>query len=118
MGSPTVSEVRAIVDTSRSDIDVHGVISDASLLVEGHIGALSEDRQKAIIKWVAAHLLTSTNDNGIPTSESLGDASESYDRAPLGEFLKGTTYGQQALALDVTGSLSRVGKATATVEVT
>lgn len=114
---PTAIQVKAIVETSLDDSVVDSVILDASLLAEQCLQGLSNDRKTAIIKWLAAHLIASTDSSATLASSKLGDASDTYVRATTGEGLKGTTYGQQALSLDPNGCLARLGKARATFEV-
>lgn len=111
---PTVSDVRAIITTSLATEAIASVIEDAYLMVEHCVASLSESRTKAIVKWVAAHLISSMSgsDGGKKTLTSfkLGDAQENYTQAALGEALKGTTYGQQAIALDPNGCIANLGK--------
>lgn len=117
MALPTSADVRAIVDTELTDAQINGVIADASLIAEKCLAGYSDDRQTAILKWLTAHLLASTDSGGVRTSEKLGDAQESFARATMGDSLKGTTYGQQVMLLDTTGCLSRLGRARSTIEV-
>ena len=105
---PTESEVIAITGTDFSEAVVDAIIADAALIAEGCISSYSDERQTAIIKWLACHLIASTNGasgtgSGSVTSSKLGDASESY--------------GQQALLLDTNGCLARKGRPPATVQV-
>ncbi len=120
---PTASEVIAITGTDFSEAVVDAIIADAALIAEGCISSYSDERQTAIIKWLACHLIASTNGAsgtgaGSVTSSKLGDASESYAKSSLtGEGLKATHYGQQALLLDTNGCLARKGRPPATVQV-
>lgn len=120
---PTESEVIAITGTDFSEAVVDAIIADAALIAEGCISSYSDERQTAIIKWLACHLIASTNGasgtgSGSVTSSKLGDASESYAKSALtGEGLKATHYGQQALLLDTNGCLARKGRPPATVQV-
>lgn len=117
MALPTAAQVKAIVETALDDSVVDSIIADAALLAEHCLQGLSNDRQTAIVKWLAAHLIASTDSSATLASSKLGDASESYVRATTGERLMGTTYGQQAIALDPNGCLVKLGKAKATFEV-
>lgn len=120
---PTASEVIALTGTDFSEAVVDAIIADAALIAEGCISSYSDERQTAIIKWVACHLIASTNGasgtgSGSVTSSKLGDASESYAKSALtGEGLKATHYGQQVLLLDTNGCLARKGRPPATVQV-
>lgn len=113
---PLVEDVRLIIETSLSDAQVQAMIDDAALLVSACVESLECARQTAIIKWVTAHLIanlsTATSGGaGVVTQESLGDASISYAKPPLlGEGLKSTTYGQQAIALDPNGCIASLGR--------
>lgn len=119
--TPTVAEVRLIITSAQGDDAIQSAIDDAGLLVEPCVTAMADNRAKAIIKWVAAHLLFSmsgaTGAAKSLASKSLGDASESYARATLGDQLGGTTYGQQALLLDSNCCLLKLGKRPASFKV-
>lgn len=120
---PTASEVIALTGTDFSEAVVDAIIADAALIAEGCISTYSDGRQTAIIKWLACHLIASTNGasgsgSGSVTSSKLGDASESYAKSALtGDGLQSTHYGQQALLLDTNGCLARKGRPPASVEV-
>src|SRR5690554_2459596 len=103
---PSADMVIQLTGTGLPEDVVAGIIDDAALLVERCISKLDGPRQTAIIKWVAAHLIASGPDLMLK-SERLGNASDTYATATLGDGLKGTTYGQQALALDPNGCLAR-----------
>lgn len=119
LAKPEVSAVRAIIGTDLSDPQVQSVIDDAALLAEGcpKVGGYDLARQTAIVKWLSAHMLASTAAAGVLTQRALGDASESYMRPIAGLNLSGTSYGQQALALDPSGCLARLGQRSAFVQV-
>lgn len=119
---PTASEVIALTATDFSEAVVSAIIDDAALIAEGCIETYSEARQTAIIKWLACHLITSTNGasgtgSGSIISDKLGDAATTYAKSALtGEGLKSSHYGQQALLLDTNGCLARKGRPPASVE--
>jgi hypothetical protein len=117
--TPSVAAVRGIITTDLTDPQVQAVIDDAALLAEGCpvVAGYPAARQSAIVKWLAAHMIASTARTGVLTQKALGDASESYARAQVGLNLSGTTYGQQALALDPSGCLARLGQRSAFVQV-
>lgn len=118
ISTPTVGEVRAIITTDLIDAAVQGAIDDATLMAEHCVLSLNALRQKSIIKYLAAHLIASMTAGGAGgkgaantlTQFALGDASETYARATTGEGIKGTTYGQQAIALDPNGCVANIGK--------
>lgn len=119
---PSTDDVRAIIETSATDAQVQAAIDDAALIVEDCVEDLPADRQAAIIKYVAAHLLA-TNSSltsggaGAVTSSRLGDASESYATAPLGTGLQGTEYGKRALMFDPNGCIAQIGRVPVVFEV-
>jgi hypothetical protein len=116
---PTVEDVRAVIETEATDTQVQMAIDDAALVVEACVAALPAARQEAIIKYVAAHFLSlgSKTGSGALSSQSLGDASESYATSILGEGLAGTEFGKRALLLDPNGCLARLGKRTVVFQV-
>lgn len=114
---PTVAEVVALTNTSLEEAVVASLINDAALIAGSCLDVYDSARQTAIIKWLAAHLVASTSSSGVLTSDKLGDAAQTFSRATVGEGLNGTMYGQQALALDTKGCLTRRGKAPASVQV-
>lgn len=118
--TPTATEVKAIIATTLSDAAVDAFIADALLLVEDcpAVELVSTNKQKAIIKYLAAHLIVCSNPKlATVTQQSLGDASESYAAAPVGNDLRSTQYGSQALLLETSGCLEGLGKRKAFVEV-
>lgn len=115
IAKPLPADVTALTGSGFPEPVVQAFIDDAVLIAEKCISAMPEARQKSVLKWLAAHLIASTDEGGVRTSESLGDASESFARAKMGDALKGTVYGQQAIAL--APCLGRIGRATAVVTV-
>lgn len=116
IAKPSAQDVIDLTGTALDESVVSSIIDDAALMVEDCVKNLSAERQEAIVKWVSAHMIASGGE-GTLTSMKLGDASESYARATLGDGLSGTTYGQQALLLDPNGCLAKLGRAKATIEV-
>lgn len=114
---PDVTDVRAIIATDYDDATITALIDDAALIGESCLSSLSSDRQKSAIKWLTAHMLASTNDTSGKQleSESLGDASKSFQKSTMGEGLKGTAYGQQAIA--IAPCLLRASQNTASIQV-
>lgn len=112
---PTVDDVRAIIGQSDlTDDQINSYIDDAILITENCIKNLSPNRQKAILKYVVAHLLYTTglldDTNSVAlTSRRLGDASETYARSELGKGLASSPYGQRAIELDPNRCLETIG---------
>lgn len=115
---PTVTQVRAIINTTRADAQVEMYIDGAIIMVETPLAgsSYSNARKLEIHRWIAAHLIASTSEEGVLASDSLGAASQSYARAELEMFLKGTTYGQQALMFDEDSLLAGLGRARASIQ--
>lgn len=111
---PEASDVQQIVKTSLGADTLRAMIADAALIVEdcASIATYTPQRQQAIIKYVVAHMITTTGQGGNSARLSgrrLGDASQTYRTQALGPNLAGTTYGEQALALDPSGCLATIG---------
>lgn len=119
LATPTASEVRLTVTTSLTDAAIDQFVGDAVLMAEvcSVIPTFSEAKQKAIIRFLAAHLISMNDASVRKTSESIGDASESFSTPVLGDALRGTTFGQQAIALDSSGCLANIGKTPMTFKV-
>lgn len=113
---PIAADVIALTGTGLSEAVVSDIIDDAALIGDC-LSTLSSAKQEAALKWLAAHLIASTSDDGsqVLTSAKLGDASDSYARAKTGDGIAGTTYGQQAIA--IAPCLARLGRAKASIEV-
>lgn len=109
--------VIALTGCELSEPVVASIIEDAALIADPCLAGVPTIRANAAIKWLAAHLVASTSDQGSATltSDKLGDASQSWARGQMGDGLMGTTYGQQAVAL--VPCLARVGRARASIEV-
>ena len=112
---PTPDKVREIIDTAKPDGAIESCIAYAAMVAEEYISHLSGARQTAIITWIAAHFLASTDVDAVRTSEKLGDGADSFARAQLGPLLMGTPYGQQAVLL-AGDELATAGKPTVSIE--
>lgn len=117
LSKPTAIAVKEIVTTGKSDSVVSSIIDDAALMVEDCVSSLTAERQEAIIKYVAAHViaLSDAKGSGAVSSEKLGDAQKSYAAAHLGQHIHSTSYGQQAVMLDPNGCIAQIGKRPAKV---
>ena len=119
---PSPADVRVIIQTSLTDLEIQAIIEDASVIVEGCVAAFTEARQKAIIKWYAAHLISSSGKStgasaANVTSKKLGDATTTYSKATLGSGTMGTTYGQTAASFDPDGCVASIGQKPAVFQV-
>lgn len=112
--SPTPSEVKVTIKTLLSDEAIQQFIDDAVLMVEPCtvIATFSEAKQKAIIRYIAAHMIATSGDGteGRMTSQKIGDASETYEAGTLGQGLKASSFGQKAIEMDTSGCLASLGK--------
>lgn len=112
---PDAQDVIELVGDSFDTEFVESIISDAALIAARCLDGVPCGTQKAALKWLAAHLIASTQEGGVLTSSRLGDAQESYSRAVMGNGIMGTTYGQQAVA--ILPCLGRAGRAQARITV-
>lgn len=99
------SLVRAIVAVP-ADISLQVWVDDAALIVDAVIPAdtHSEELMERIETYIAAHLWI-TSGNSQTKSEKVGPIAESF-AINTGKYLEGSTYGQNALALDTSGKLA------------
>ena len=103
----TEDEVKKIINTSFTDLSPF--ISTANLIVNDKLTnkGLSNAILYKIELFLSAHLIDLLGDR--LKSESLGDASNTYDLA-TGYNLLSTFYGQTAISLDSSGTLKDDGK--------
>jgi len=106
--SVTDTQVKSIIDTER---DTTPFISAASIVVTEELTGvgLSAARLDLITLYLAAHFCSITEEQGGLLASKVGDTQENYFNISPREPLKGfqmTRYGQQALALDTSGTLA------------
>ena len=113
----TVSQVKEIITTSIEDaVITSNFIDTANLFVDEHLlGELSEAMLAKIELYLAAHFVALTEEGGGVVRTSFGDSADSYANIYEAGF-QSTRYGQQALALDTTGTLTRISKPTMKAE--
>lgn len=100
------AEVKQIIETDLTAAEIDPFITVANILVD-QITGLSAATLKEIERWLAAHYVAIRDPR--QTKEVIGDAEDTY-AVKVGFGLDGTTYGQQAKALDTTGTLVSMGK--------
>lgn len=113
----TVKEIIS-VDAAITDSQINNFINAAYLLMTQADLAnkgLGEDILTEIEKWLAAHFLATLDPR--TESEEFVDVWRGKYQGKTGKGLEATIYGQQALALDTSGSLASAGLKRATVEV-
>lgn len=114
MARTTPELVKKIFPTN---IDVVPFIEAASVIVEGRLGGsgLSALELAEIERWLTAHFLAIRKPQ--KKSQTIGGASESYNLPNPGIGIAGTAYGQQAIALDSSGTLANIGKSSVSFKV-
>lgn len=112
---PTAQAVIDLTGTTLPEPVVYSIIDDAAIIGRDCLAALDADTQEAAIKWLAAHLIASTDSGATLASERLGDAQQTYVRAQVKDGIAGTVYGQQAIA--IAPCLARIGRAKARITV-
>jgi hypothetical protein len=108
-------EVLEIIDTDLTDVSA--MITAANLIINSRLASrgISEELLKEIERWLAAHFVAIRDPK--LKSETIDGAKQEYEYAKMGEGIMGTSYGQQAVLLDVSGSLAQMGKKRATIVV-
>ena len=99
-------EVRQIIDTGLSDIDIF--ITTASMFVDNYLAdktGLTDANLTLIERYLAAHFL-SVQDPRVK-AERIDIISQTYTNE-YGKGLNGTAYGQTAVLLDHTGTLGQI----------
>jgi len=107
--------VKVLFDTDLADAAVSGWIDIASSVVDdiaAEDNTLSSTRLEQIEKLLAAHYASAQDQRIASTSRET--ANVNY-QGGTGMNLQGTKYGQQAIQLDPTGTLSTLGKPSASV---
>lgn len=110
-------DVKEIIDTNLTDDQINAFINGANLLVQAKLldKNLGDDLLTEIEKWLAAHFL-STRDQRVEREKVGGEWEATYQgKTEMG--LDATTYGQQAKALDWSGTLATLGLKSISLEV-
>lgn len=112
----TDAEVKEIIETDLDDLTAF--IEPANILVTDLLSAkgYSADRLKEIERWLSAHFTAMLENKARVVEEGVGESRARYGentRGVLGPGLSLTRYGQQALALDTSGTLMSSAKGTA-----
>lgn len=118
----TATEVKEIISTNLTNVQVDPFIAIANQLVTNLLGekaSLSDANRKEIERWLSAHYITVYEKReagrGIIGFGGIGGSS---GKSPVVGFgLGSTSYGQTAIELDITGELSNVGKSKASVSI-
>lgn len=105
-----VAEVKMVMDTALENVEITSLIGYANRMVTNVLGAegLGDDLLKDIETYLTAHLINIGKERQA-SEEKVKDFSIKYT-GKYGEFLKMTTFGQQVLLMDTTGSFANSGK--------
>jgi hypothetical protein len=104
----TATTVKEIIQTTLSDDVINtNHIKTANTFVDEYLNTvgLSDNMLEQIELYLSAHYVALTEEGGPLTRDKLGDADTSFANI-YATGLKSTRYGQAALALDVSGTLS------------
>lgn len=117
MQKPTPAAVKDLTGSTASDTFVQTLIEDAAMLGGDCLAGIDGSKQETVIKYIAAHLMFLTGDDatGELASKSLGDASKSWNRAPLGKGMYASQYGK--IAASLLPCLATLGNPTASIQV-
>lgn len=115
--TPDIDDVKELIPIPESVVTITPFLNAAHNLVETAIVAKFPDTHTddvlfEIERWLAAHFTAIRYTR--TSSESISSVTESYQHK-LGLDLRCTMYGQQAIILDTTGALSRIGGKTADI---
>ena len=104
-------DVREVIDTDLDDAAINRFINQAyfmSIPCSGNLGNCGGNAAlQEIQAQLAAHLIAMSRERQAESESIGGEASVKYG-GKTGEGLKATTYGQNALTLDCSGSLARL----------
>ena len=107
----TIDAVTNILDDTALDSNViEDYINSANVFVTAALGAkgLSDALLAEIEMWMAAHMISVTRER-VYKEAGAGGAYVKYAGA-WGEGLLGSTYGQMAVSLDISGTLVNIAK--------
>lgn len=104
-----ITKVKAIIEVPANLLDatILAFIDDAHLVVSEGLDSkgLSAARLEMIERYIAAHYITVLTERGGLTSSGVDNATDTYGGPKQASGLAMTRFGQQAIALDPTGTL-------------
>jgi len=110
MARVTVDDVLDIIDTTDEDMVDACIISANAFVTNTLTGkGLNDSIMKEIERWLTGHMVASTKERQIKKAGAGGAEVEYVGKFDLG--LYGTTYGQMAVMLDTSGTLTDIAKA-------
>ena len=98
-------DVKAIITTTIPDLSAFIEAADLIIVEDLSNKGMSAARLKEIERWLAAHFVAINEDAARISSETVGRSNISYG-GQFGLGLQHTRYGQQAIILDITGTLA------------
>ncbi len=109
----TPAEVKVLILTSLSDTDVDQFIGTANNLVTEELASkgLSDTRLKDIERYLSAHFVAMREESGGIIKTRTGESWDDHG-VKVGFGLLETRYGQQAVAMDSTGTLKLMSSGT------
>lgn len=112
-----VADVKDIIETSLTDSEINAFINSANRLVNATVALTGIDSSilTEIEQWLSAHFLA-IRDQRVER-EKVGGEWEATYQGKTEKGLSSTTYGQQAIILDYTGTLASLGQKAATIQV-
>ena len=112
-----VKEIMIDLDSAVTDAKITACITAANITVTNTCTStsLSAAQLKEIERWFSAHLVCIMDPQLV--SEEAMDAKDTYQQK-IGLGLNQTRYGQQAMVLDTSGSLGKLGEKKITASLT
>lgn len=113
----TPEQVMDIISTSLTEGQINAMINTAHQVAEQHLSAqgLDEDLLTQIELWLSAHYVCMRDPQ--KDTVKVDEVQVKYHRGQAGTGLAGSVYGQQAVALDPTGSLASASLKKAVISV-
>lgn len=107
----TATDLIELTGTAVDTAVLNSFINTANALIEEHLvgEGLSETILTEIEKYLAAHFLAISRDRQAKSEAVGGEWSVTFMGNAAGSGFDATTFGQNAIALDVTGTLSALG---------
>ena len=113
-----IADVKEIVRTNLTDVEITAAINAANLYVNTFLNGqtcMTEELLTQIELYLSAHFIVINEEKGGVKSEKIGDAAQNYN-TQTGTGFGGTRYGQQAIAFDCSNTLVSATKAAATFQ--
>lgn len=106
----TAEAVRDIIDTDLETEQIHAFINSAYNYVTARLAdkGLSSDQLADIETWLAAHFLSTRDQRA--AQEQIGQEYRVTYQGKTDMGLNATTYGQMAIALDTSGTLTKIAQ--------